>query len=353
LQKSKNILVCPLDWGIGHASRLIPIITEFIKNNNEVIIAGSGKSLLLLKTTFPKLRTISIEGYNIKYSKTIPLSLKMIFQAPKILIKISKEHKQLEKIIKEQNIDIVVSDNRFGLWSKMVKSIYITHQIMIKMPGILKFLEYPIYRFHKKTIKKYDECWIPDIEQNPNIAGDLTRKFPLPENAKCIGILSRFKKDKISDIKKKYEILIILSGPEPQRTIFENILIEQISKTDYKTLLVRGLNTSKLSVPDNIDVVSHLNTNDMKDAILSSDYIISRSGYSTIMDLIVLEKNAIIVPTPGQTEQEYLAKYYKDKKIFYSVKQKDFCISSALKEVEQYNNKFEISETKLQNIFNH
>lgn len=352
MKKNKTILVCPLDWGIGHASRLIPVIDKFIENNYKVIIAGDGKSLLLLENYFPKLKTIVFKGYNINYSHKVPLVFKMLFQAPKIFMKIRKEHNQLEKIIKEHNIDIVISDNRFGLWSKYIKSIYITHQIMIKMPGILKFLEYPIYLFHKKYIKKYDECWIPDIEQKPNIAGDLTHKFKVPENAKFIGILSRFRNESTNSATKKYDLLIVLSGPEPQRTIFENILIKQISKTRYKTLFVRGLADSKLFVSNNIELASHLNTNDMKEAILSSEYIISRSGYSTIMDLIVLEKNAILIPTPGQTEQEYLAKYYKDKKIFYSEKQKNFDLETALKEAKNYNNKFGITETNLQNILN-
>ncbi len=335
MAEKPTILICPLDWGIGHASRLIPIIENLLAGNNNIMIAGEGKSLELLKKTFPELKFIYLKGYNISYSKHLPVFIKTTIQIPKILKAIKTEKNALQQILKKYRIDMVISDNRFGLSTKDTKCIYITHQIMIKMPWFLKFMEYPVYKIHKKYIEKYDECWIPDIENKPNIAGDLTTKYPLPRNSKHIGLLSRFKEETKTAVNiVKNSVLVILSGPEPQRTIFEKILIKQISGTNLNAVIVRGMENQKLEVSGNITLHPHLNTENLKKLIIRAEYIICRSGYSTIMDLLKLKKNAILVPTPGQTEQEYLAKYYHNKGIFYTMSQKKFDLNKALSETK-------------------
>ncbi|MBI3503093.1 MAG: glycosyltransferase [Bacteroidetes bacterium] len=330
-----RILVAPLDWGLGHATRCIPIIKYLLGKKCEVIISADGRMLQLLQKEFPSCQFVIISGYNISYPKNGSMVLKMAAQIPKILSGIKREHEQLKKIIKEKKIDAVISDNRFGLWSREVPCVFITHQLMVKSP----FGEKLIYRLNKKYISKYSDCWIPDVPEKNNLSGDLSHKFSLPKNAKYIGILSRFASSKKRFLdSSRNDILIILTGPEPQRTLFEKKIIEQVSSMKKSVLIVQGITekNERKKISENVSIVSYFATEELQKEIFSSEIILSRPGYSTIMDLAVLGKKAIFVPTPGQTEQEYLAKYFSETKIAYSVSQKKFDLEVALKESEKY-----------------
>lgn len=338
MKRKKRILICPLDWGLGHASRCIPVIRELIDNDIEVVIGADNGPLALLKREFPQLEFIVFPGYGIFYSKNRSMLLTMIMSLPRMLKGIYREHALLKCIIKNYKIDAVISDNRFGLWNSIVPAIFITHQIMVKCPKHLKFLEPIIHRINKLFIDKYDECWIPDIKGKENLSADLSHRFQLPRNAKFIGPLSRFGTNGITindshDPKRSYDLMAIISGPEPQRSIFEKIVLKQLKGTSLKSIIVRGVpeKNEKIQLSENIEIVSHLETNQMRETMLSSGLILSRPGYSTIMDLFVLRKKAIMVPTPGQTEQEYLADLFHNKGVFYKMAQGDFASEGGLK----------------------
>ena len=333
MNKPKRILICPLDWGLGHATRCIPIIRLLLEQNAEVIIAADKRPLELLKQEFPSLTFVTLKGYEINYPKSGSMAISMLLSIPKILKGIKRERIELDRIIDEQGIDIVISDNRYGCWSKKVKSIFITHQLMIKSPFGEKLL-------HKRVLtylKNYDECWVPDSsEQKNNLSGDLSHKYPLPANAHFIGLLSRFAEIKQSEF--EYDVMAIISGPEPQRTIFERIVSEQLFNSGLKSLMVLGLPESKkkLEQKQNVTMATHLYAKEMQDAILKSKTIIARSGYSTIMDLAILNKKAIFVPTQGQTEQEYLAEILMKKQIAFSQNQNKIDLAKAIKESENF-----------------
>jgi len=332
-----RILVCPLDWGIGHAARMVTVIKHLLDTNYEVIIAADGMPLAFLKGYFPDLDFISLPGYKVSYPSGQNMALKIVRQAPGILWQSRREHHRLEKIITDHKIDIVVSDNRFGLWSKKAYSVYVTHQIFIKAPESLKWTEPLLHHFHKWFIRKYNECWVPDLPGTNNLSGDLAHKHPLPPNAYFIGALSRFQKDALttSDTEKglRPDVLVMLSGPEPQRTILENIVINELSQhNDLNIVILRGLpGKQNLHTQfQGVTVFNHLQDEEMRELIISAGVIICRSGYSTIMDLAMLGKSAVLVPTPGQTEQEYLAGYLTEKGWFLRLTQNEFSISEAL-----------------------
>ena len=329
MKAKKRILVAPLDWGIGHATRCIPIIKALIKHNYEVILAADSRPLHLLSNEFPNLEIIRFGGYNIKYAKYLPMSISMLLQAPKLLLKIKKENSLLTEIIKDYNIDGVISDNRFGLYSKKVPCVFITHQLEIKTP----YFTESIRNFNYQYINKFDACWVMDDEKI-NLAGNLSKPNSLPNNTHYIGIQSRFEKQ---EIKKKYDFLAIVSGPEPQRTILEKGLIRALKDRKEKSLIVLGkpeLNTGNQI--GSLTIKSHLNAKDLNTAISQSELIICRSGYSTVMDLAKKAKKAIFIPTPGQTEQEYLANNFKDLGICYTQKQSDFNFEIAVEESKNY-----------------
>jgi uncharacterized protein (TIGR00661 family) len=333
MQNQKRILICPLNWGLGHATRCIPIIRLLLQKNQQVLIAADGRPLALLKKEFPQLVFIDLKGYDINYTTGNSLVLKMLFSIPKILKGIRDERTQLEKIIAEHKIDIVISDNRYGCWSKKVKSIFITHQLMMKSP----LGEGWLHRLILNYVKRYDECWIPDVEGDLNLSGDLAHQYKLPKNTYFIGSLSRFEKP-ATNSPLLYDVMAIISGPEPQRSIFEKLLVKQISDLKIKALLVLGKTELEQERKNDgtIEIVNHLQMNEMQQAILQSKIIIARSGYSTLMDLAALSKRAIFIPTPGQTEQEYLAEMMMQKKIAFSQTQTNFNLKEALIKSETY-----------------
>jgi len=325
-----RVLVAPLDWGLGHATRCIPIIFKLLQENCEVFIAAEGAGKALLKKEFPGQQFIELKGYRISYCRNSALMpLQMLLQFPKLIYRIYAENRWLKKIVSSYKIDAVISDNRMGLYHSKIPCIYITHQLKIKTGNVVT--EKIAQNIHYHFINKYSACWVPDTEGDINLAGDLSHPSILPKTpVQYIGPLSRFEK---TDAIHKYELCVILSGPEPQRTIYENIILKVLENVPGKKFLLRGLPQNKVSNKpiDDLDIADHLSANELSLVIQQSKTVISRCGYSTVMDLVKLQKKAILVPTPGQTEQEYLANYLSSKKLFYCIPQPGFHLQDALK----------------------
>ena len=336
MTQPKKILIAPLNWGLGHATRCIPIIDELLRQSAEVILASDGAALELLKKEYPHLPCHALPAYDIRYPFE-SMVLSMAFQLPKILRGCLKEHFWLNNFLKNNKIDIVISDNRFGFYNKKVKSIFMTHQINISAP-----FQSIVNKINHYFIEKFDVCWIPDFEDVPNLAGQLSHFESMSSlKTQYLGSLSRMKR---YAVEKKYKAIIVLSGPEPQRSILEKKIVEQLQKesspldapTQY--LLVRGvtINDGFEMNCKNIEIYNYLTTKDLNQKILESEVMIARSGYSTIMDLVNLEMRAILIPTPGQTEQEYLATELMKNHIFYSQTQSELNLKHAFIEVENY-----------------
>jgi len=326
----KRILISPLDWGLGHATRCIPIIKELQIEGAEVIIAGEGRSAELLKQEFPNLEFLHLPGYEISYPEKGGMALHMMLSAPGILRGIRNEHKTLQKIIRERKIDLVISDNRYGLWSHEVPCIFITHQVFIQAP----FAAGLLHRQTAKYMSRFSECWIPDLEGEDNLAGCLAHTKPLPDHCFFIGPLSRFRFQERKPV-SKYDLVISLSGPEPQRSVFEKEVLAQIAGMPRKILLLQGITNKPFRKEEgNRTIVSHLCAGDMMEVLSGTSLLICRSGYSSIMDAAVLGKKCIFIPTPGQTEQEYLASYHAEKGHCIALEQKSFDLNEAVVKAE-------------------
>ncbi|MBP5136023.1 MAG: hypothetical protein ILP23_01680 [Paludibacteraceae bacterium] len=317
--KGEKVLVCPLNWGLGHASRCIPIIKRLAGEGKKVYVGAEGAALVLLIKELNGTdieRFIELKGISAKYSKGKSQTWAIIKRLPKWTGEIIEEHKDIKRIVGERGIDTVISDNRFGAWCKKAKSIYITHQVAIKAPRGFKWSE-PIIRWiHGRIIKRYDECWIPDREQD-GISGELSHQPNLPANCKFIGTLSRLADINPSDINpdEQADTVAIISGPEPQRSIFEKEVAEAQKANGEKTLIIRGTPQKDATEKDgNLTLVPHMDPATLKAQLLGAKRVICRSGYSTMMDLDAIGVSAEICPTPGQSEQEYLAEYLTEKK---------------------------------------
>lgn len=305
-----KVLVCPLNWGLGHATRCIPIIRQLLAEGHEPVIVSDGFPLACIQMQFPQLRYIEYASYPVRYSSGISQIPAMLWNMPAILYGILAEHRWLKQLLRNEHFDQIISDNRFGMWSSHTHSIYMTHQLMIKMPRGLKILERAMWLLHRWVINHYDECWVPDFEGDENLSGDLSHKYVLPHNAKFVGPLSRFDAWTDKSMDNSYEIVAVLSGVEPQRSIFEHQIIKKYRRSGKKVLIVCGQpaeNKRTYHVGD-VTLVSHLADDELVPLLRGADKIIARSGYSTIMDLYTLGclHKAEMSPIPGQTEQEYL-----------------------------------------------
>lgn len=327
----KRILVAPLNWGLGHATRCIPIINELINHNFEPIIASDGVALELLKKEFPNLKAIELPSYNITYAKKAnSFKLKLLKDSPHLLKTIKKEKTVIAKLVEEENLSGIISDNRFGVRHKNVPSVFITHQLTV-LSGNTTWLS---SKLHQKIISKFNECWVPDHIGTPNLSGILGHPQNFQNPIKYLGPLTRFKK---FNVKEKYNLLVLLSGPEPQRTFLEEKLLNELKHFDGKVLFVNGKiesSQNKVSL-DNLTIYNYMTSKELELAINESKVILSRSGYTTIMDLAKLEKKAFFIPTPGQFEQEYLAEKLNSEKIVPCSKQHEFDIKM-LNRIENY-----------------
>lgn len=298
-----------------------------------VYIATQGPQQTLLQKEFPDNPFLSLPGYQVRYSRSKGwLPFKIMQQLPALLRIVQWEHRWLEEAIEQYGIDLVISDNRYGLWTKKCRTVFITHQLQIKAPFL--WLEHIIQRIHYRFIERFNACWVPDQEEGNGLAGTLShpnRKPAIPVT--YIGLLSRFYAS--NSINKK-QITVLLSGPEPQRTLLEEKIIAQLSSIHKEVLLVRGLPAAmdNITVPPHIKAVNHLTAEALQAVLENSSIVIARSGYSSMMDFSRLHCTTILIPTPGQTEQEYLAKRCEQKGYSIHAEQLDLDLNQALAKAE-------------------
>lgn len=327
-----KILVAPLNWGLGHASRCVPLIHRLLDEGHEVVIGGDGMSFTLLRKHFPKLRYVYLAPLDLHYSRSGNQTWAMLKAIPQLLLWRNKDRLMLKAILQEEHFDQVISDNRPGLYNKQVECIYITHQLQIRLTKTWQWAEAIASRIHARMYTRFNKVWIPDYEDiNHSLAGELSHPSNLRLSRKMtafqyIGPLSRFHSPithKPSPI--NYEVVAVLSGLEPQRTLLEQELIERYNGKEERVLIVQGLvNHPNTRIKrGNLTIVPSMADAELVPALLNARHIIARSGYSTIMDLEALGLLSVgnnkplpvhieLIPTPGQPEQEYLAVWLKD-----------------------------------------
>ncbi|MCG9910383.1 MAG: glycosyltransferase [Flavobacteriales bacterium] len=330
--KAPRILVCPLDWGLGHASRCIPVIHELLSQGAEPVIAADNNPLALLRKEFPTLEWKKFPGTSIVYAgENESMTWSMMKQMPRALKGIHDESKWIDMLLQKESIDGIISDNRFGAYSSKVSSVYITHQINIQTHNPIT--DYAAGVLHRFYMNRFTAWWIPDFEGSENLSGVLSHDVKKSDKLHYIGPLSRME---VLPVKpSKYDAGLILSGPEPQRTLLENQFVQQAAQLkEQRFLLIRGTTDAELIPPENVQILELADHHQIAEAYAESRVIICRSGYSSLMDLWKLNIKAVLIPTPGQTEQEYLARHFSEKWGFPIIKQKDFVLSNIMQIIE-------------------
>lgn len=329
-----RILLAPLDWGLGHVTRCVPIMQHIHFLGHQVVFAGNTLQQNYIKSVFKEVECINLEGYDVEYTRSkIGLIPKIIAQIPRFRKCIKREHQWLQGIIKNHKIDAVISDNRYGLYTNQIPCVLMTHQLQIRS-GLSVHLDKILLKLHYRFIEKFDSCWIVDVAEDNGLSGTLAHPSLLPTiKTEYIGLLSQCSgANAPKETEGKEIVLILLSGVEPQRSILSSILWKKAIKSDQHIIYVEGSEAAikPAIIPEHISYHKRLSEKELVTAIDAAAYVICRSGYSTLMDLLAMGKKAILIPTPGQTEQEYLGTLMHQKKIFMMAKQHKFDIQTSL-----------------------
>ena len=335
MPNKKRILFAIMGWGLGHATRCIPIIRSLMKENH-VILASNGISATLLKQEFISLKCIDYPDYAIKYPRNKMMLLPLIaLQLPSIILKLIKEHLQTQKVINDENIDLIISDSRYGVYSTGVPTYFIIHQLHFQLSGIFKSIEFLGEWFNIFMFRRYEEVIIPDVKSDQNLTGDLTHLGKISNHPK-LHYLGVFCSVSEMNIKEDIDYLFSVSGPEIQRTLFEEIILDQINNIPGKKVVVLGKPGDKQAYGAfrNTKIYNHVNREKQNELLNRAKFIVCRSGYTTVMELIALKKPALMIPTPGQTEQEYLASYYGQTGLFYTANQNGLDLLAELNKIQ-------------------
>ena len=327
----KRILVAPLNWGLGHVTRCIPLIQALREVGAEVFLASDGPALHLLRAEFPLLPTFELPAYRIQYGlgnmvRTIGRQL------PRIAYAVRTEQWATERLVRANGIQGILSDNRYGCFSRRAHSVMISHQLHLRVPG--QVLQWSANRVLRLALNKFDTLWVPDVPVAPGLSGQLSHgATSVHRDVQFIGPLSRMK---IYAADMEYDVAVVLSGPEPQRTILEQRLMEQAMPLSKKFIFIQGKTQAKAHhfAADHVEVISYLTSQSLNDILLASQVLVCRSGYSSVMDLAALGKKAILIPTPGQTEQEYLAESLATQNIFLTQAQEQIDLELGLQDVK-------------------
>jgi UDP-N-acetylglucosamine transferase subunit ALG13 len=317
---------------MGHTTRCIPIITYIRALGHTPIVAGNSSQLAFLKESIPGIQTTYLDGYNIRYSGANRfLQLGLLKQMPGIFKTISAEHLWLERMADELQLHGIISDNRYGLHHSRVPSVIITHQLQV-LSGLGKMADKVVQKMHYSLLNQFGATWVADAPDTPNLAGQLSHTKRLPNSSKYIGLLSRFADSPITDASSG-PLLILLSGPEPMRTTLATLLWQQAAAHNGPVVFAEGSDTAipPADVPSHITYYKRLGGDELQRHLAVASMVVCRSGYSTLMDLVALGKRAIVIPTLGQTEQEYLGRSLHKQGLFYCAAQKSFDLDEALR----------------------
>ncbi|MBR2197640.1 MAG: glycosyl transferase family 28 [Fibrobacter sp.] len=311
-----KVLVAPLDWGLGHATRCVPVIKEFLRQGAQVELAVTDSYAPLYREIFPELKKHTAPSYGIVYPKHgFNMGLWLLKNSAHLNKVIEYEHHYAEEMVRRHDFDILFSDNRFGFYSDKAFSIYMTHQCRIAFPTIFSKFEGIGIHWHKKKMGHFDQVWIPDLREAPGYAGAMShvKNFAVP--VRYAGPLSRFAElENLSEIvtagPKDLGVVAVISGVEPARSTFERKLRELLTQVPGNHVMILGKPGAerKSWTEGNVQFFSHLETTEFARAVSRARWIVSRGGYSTVMDMATLGASCIFVPTPGQYEQVVLSR---------------------------------------------
>jgi len=352
--KAGKVFYAVLNMGLGHAARSLPIIKAFQQRGWEVVVGSNGRALEFLKIELPEVTFEETPGYDIQYAKNENLAPKLFAQFPKLVKKIHEEHIFCDRNVKKHSPDLIISDHCYGMYHQRVLSYFLSHQVQFEMPGGLEFLAPLASKFNIKYHRRFSRVIIPDFPAADGglLSGRLSKTPPIKNKYFFSGFLSSVS---AHPVEKKIDVLVSISGPEPQRSIFEEIVLDQIKSVPGKKVVVLGKSESKSvrKAAKDLLIYDHVPRKMMSELLNRAELVVSRPGYSTLMELAELGKKALLIPTPGQTEQIYLADRVMKKHWYYAVKQDDLKLNTDIPKAREYAGLFkpDVTRWSVLNIF--
>lgn len=331
-----RVLFGVCSWGLGHAVRDLPLIRKMIQAKHSVVVVGRGRSLQLIKDELgDKCSYYEIPDYSPVYSEKNFSVPKFVARLPIYLNEIAKEHKKIEQLVSSNDYDRIISDSRFGVYHPGIPSFFIFHQLRFIAPGRIKLFEKSTEGFNYLFKKNFCKFLVPDWEKD-SLSGDLSHNLHYFKKGKVeyLGPICDLRK---RDLPEDIDYFISISGPEPQRTILEKKIMDQLPSLKGKVVVTLGKPEERIEkTHSNVKIFSYLNRKRQEEMMNRCRLVITRSGYTTIMELAALGKKALLIPTPGQTEQIYLAHYHTQRGNFYSVSQEKLNLARDVEKAEEY-----------------
>ncbi len=330
-----KVLISPLSWGFGHAGRMIPLALELRRRNCEVIFAADSQLVQMAEKELPGITVMEMPGFRIRYSRFLPQYICIFLQLTAIVISAFRDHRVLRRIAKQISPGVIISDNRFGFYHKEIFSVYVTHQVRIPFPSGLRFMEPLAGRIHRLIISRYDLCLVPDYPGDINLSGRLShpvkrlagqdRPCGIPAGLAYMGPLSRFALPDTGPTEESAPasapyVCLVLSGPEPQRTLLLEKVLEALPATPVIVLSATPVHGNPRPVPA-AQYITSPGTATMRRVIKDAALVIARAGYTSVMEIASLNRGAVLIPTPGQPEQEYLGRYLNSRYGFVTLEQ--------------------------------
>ena len=335
----KHILVSPLSWGLGHATRDLPIIRDFLARGHHVTVAAEGRALALLKQEVPQCDFVELRDYPTPYSSGRYFVPKFLAMAPAMLAAIERETVNVRRLLRKQKFDLILSDNRFRVRSDGTPSFVISHQLRFMTPPSIHYMDTVTEFFNYLYLAPFDRVIVPDVAHpTENLSGRLshqTRWLKPSGKVYYAGVMSSTAR---MNVPQDVDLFISVSGPEPQRTQLEQIILQRAPDVRADRIVIalgkpETRETRRLN--ERITVHSFLDRAGQQEMLNRARLVVCRSGYTTVMELAELGKKALMIPTPGQTEQEYLGRYYAERGYFHSVSQYELDLERDVEKARQ------------------
>lgn len=326
-----RILYAVGSWGLGHATRSLPLITSLLDTNASLTIVSTGRALAVLRGELQD-RCEFLDWPDVPHTvgrTAWGFYLKTAAAIPRYLAVVRREQQWTAQLLRARHFDRIVSDNRYGIQHPDVPSFHVVHGLRFIAPGRVHLIERRLETVNYRWLGHLRQVIVPDTQED-QLSGDLAHSLEVfPQRViTYAGILSRLRRRAVSE---DLDLFVTLSGPEPQRSMLERLILQQLPS-------VRGRIVVTLGKPDaaahtrvgSADVYGYLDRSGQEEMMNRARLVLCRSGYSTIMDLAELQRRAVLIPTPGQTEQMYLARYHQARGTAFAVDQRRLDLRAAL-----------------------
>lgn len=325
---AKRILFAVHDWGLGHASRSLLLIRALVERGDSItVVSAAGDGMRLLQSELgDACRFVSYRDIPKPFSRWPAMFyLRMSLATPWVLARMRSEHRFVEALVAREHYDCVVSDSRFGMWSANIPSYCILHSLRQIIPGRPRWMERLVERGQRDLTKGFTRILIPDIEEQQGLSGELGHDPVIDwgvDRLCYIGPLSGISR---TDAPVDIDCFFSISGIEPQRSILEKRVLAALPQLDGRIVVTLGrpAQAGSCRQSGNATVHGYLDRKAQGEMLNRARLVMTRSGYTTLMELAELGQRALLVPTPGQSEQEYLARFHHQRGHVWSTTQRN------------------------------